>query len=768
MSEPDLGAGPRRGGAGGAADFGRLMGTLLNELDALIAAERDLHADVVSSLSIASAFGTGATSRNARAGLKKLAGNADPTAGQTVATKPAGGARAAIDPAAGRLGTQVPRTVEEARGAALQNFVGSLFGVGATPAGASTGAVRLVTMLAGTTTPRGSGHGSGSHGGGGAGGGSGGSGGGGGGSAYVPGYGYYGGPGLPYGGGGLGRGGRGGGIPPSGGGAGAGGHGGGNWLLRAVSARMPIVGVAAFGMQEQLSQRNKNAYYQNVEGGSNFGGFGERLSEEAYRWSTMDMFSSQEAREAFKGVTRIGYNGRVDPGHGPGRQDALNFVYHGKSSYGATVDESLMTLQTASETTQVSLTQLSGTLKQLSDDAGKAGVNAQMARSQMMAYYSQALSSGYGAGAVSAAGTISDTMASYGRSYADSSAAGQLTASYGRYAAAQAGMTYGQLTTLQKTNPQAAASIRTGVGLQAAGQVLTPQMQQYLQQRIAVYGGRVDEATSLQIASDFLGKFGREVDPEVITGQLSALTGISFSDYDHAIGWVAMQMAGNTEASRSTGAAPSSYTGMGRISSAQASQWGIKTPDPSMSKSVSNAVSSGGTVDPVLAAIAQKVSDPSSEYVLVQTGSGQRVMSVADAMKQYPNELASGRATFVGKRQAIRYGRTGATDYQWVKDSMSGQSVTDVMGSQVDAARSWGSEASTPTASGFSVSQVPLAQQYASSAATTAGGTSAVTIDLTADARKLLTVLGSTGTSGAAGESAPPLNPFASNPSLNR
>lgn len=764
MSEPDLGAGPRRGGVGG--DVGKLMGTLINEIDALLAAERDLHADVVSALSATSAFGTGATSRNARAGMKKLAGGADPGAGQTVVTKPPGGARPAIDPNAGQLGAQVPRTVEEARGAALQNL-GSLFGLGSAPTGSPTGVSRLVSMLAGTTTPTGSGHGSGSPGGGGSGGGGGGGGSvGGGGSTYVPGYGYYGGPGLPYGGGGLGRGGRGGGIPPSGGGGGrGGGHGGGNWLLRAVSARMPVVGVAAFGIQEQLSQRNKNAYYQNVEGGGNFAGFGERLSEEAYRWSTMGMFSSQEAREAFKGVTRIGYNGRVESGHGPGRQDALNFVYHGKSSYGATVDESLMTLQEASKTTQTSLTQLSGTLKQLSDDAGKAGVNAQMARSQMMAYYSQALSSGYGSGAVSAAGTISDTLASYGRSYADSSAAGQLTASYGRYAAAQAGMTYGQLTALQKTNPQAAANIRTGVGLQAIAQVLTPQMQQYLQQRIAASGGRVDEATSLQIASDFLSKFGRQIDPEVITGQLSALTGIQFSDYDHAIGWVAMQMAGNTEASRATNTntGPTSYTGMGRISSAQASQWGIKLPGSG--SPVAQAVSSGGTVDPVLAAIAQKVGDPTNEFVMLQTGSGQRVMSVADAMKQFPNELASGQATFLGKHQMITGVHGAAMGYQWAKDSMSGKSVSDVMGSQVDASRNWASEASAATTSGFAVSQVPLAQQYA---AANAASTGQVTIGLTADARKLLTVLGQTGTAGAAGESAPPLNPFASNPSVNR
>lgn len=763
-------------------DYGKLMGTVITELQALVAVQREVHQDFVAALGAARDFSSSSTvSRRARTGLKALAGGASASAGQVSSSGGAGrgpGSGQPIDPAAGRLSAPVPHTVEDARASAYGTQARRLFNAVAGFPQPSIPGSRVIHFLAGTKQSRAASSGGTTQGAGAAqqsaqmaAGGSGG-----GSVPYVPGYGYYGGGGTPptTGPGGVygGRGGHGG-IPPSG--AGSGGGSSHLGLLGTIGSKIPVAGLAVRGVEELLSQREKNAYYQNVEGGSNAGGFGERLSEEGYRWSTLGMFSSGEARQAFKGVTRIGYNGRVSPGHGPGRQQALNFVYHGKSSYGATVDESLTTLQTASENTQISLTELSKTLKQLSDDAGKAGVNAQMARSQMMGLFQQALSSGYGSGATAAAGTISDTMASYGRSYANSNAAGQLTPQYGRYAAAQAGMTYGQFTALQKTNPQAAANVRTGVGMQAISQVLTPQMQQFLRQQIIQYGGKVDESTSLQIASQFLRQFGSQVDPEVITGQLSALTGIQFSDYDHALGWVALQMAGDTEASRASTAKPSDFTGTGLVSMAQAQSWGIANPSLDVftkSKSEFKGIyPGGGKVDPVMAALASKVGNTKSQYVTVHTSAGPQVMRLDQAMATHPNELAAGQVQFVGKMGPTKDPKTGMPgSWGLVKDSYSGQTVSQVLGGQVDTSRDWSSEAqSAPGANTTPVSQVPLAQQLASQSATNkATASQTVTVDLSADARKLLTVMGQTGTTGAAGEAAPPLNPFAINPSINR
>jgi len=764
-------------------DYGKLMGTVVTELQALVAVQREVHQDFVAALGATRDFSSSSTiARRARTGLKALAGGASASAGQissSSAQAPRGpGMLGLVDPGAGRLSGPVPHTVEDARasayGAQARQVLGALSGF---PQPGVPGA-RLVHFLAGTKSSRPAATGGALQGAGAAqqstqaaaanpGAGS---------VPYVPGYGYYGGGGTPPTtslGGHSGAGGRGshGGIPPSGAGSGGGStHLG---LVGTVGSKVPVVGLAVRGVEEMLSQREKNAYYQNVEGGSNAGGFGERLSEEAYRWSTLGMFSSGEARQAFKGVTRIGYNGRVGSGHGPGRQQALNFVYHGKSSYGATVDESLTTLQTASENTEVSLTNLSKTLKQLSDDAGKAGENAQMARSQMMGLFQQAISSGYGSGATAAAGTISDTMASYGRSYANSDASGQLTPQFGRYAAAQAGMTYGQLVSLQKTNPQAAANVRTGVGMQAISQVLTPQMQQFLRQQIVQYGGKVDESTSLQIANAFLQQFGRQVDPGVLNSQLSALTGINFSDYDHALGWAAMQMSGNTESARAGNTMPSDLTGSGTISSDQALKWGLNSAMMEASIFTDKGVKAGvfpskGQVDPVMALLSQKVNS-SKEYVTVHTASGPQVMRLDQAMQSNRNELAAGQVQFVGSRKQIQDPKTGKYTVGLSKDSLSGQTVSQVLGGQVDTSRSWQDEAQAPASGGVPLSQVPLAQQLANQ--TMAAQTSAsqtVTVDLSADARKLLTVMGQTGTAGAAGEAAPPLNPFAVNPSINR
>lgn len=766
-------------------DYGKLMGTVVTELQALVAVQREVHQDFVAALGATRDFSSsGTVSRRARTGLKALAGGASAIAGQ-ISSASAGassgpGVRRLVDPGAGRLSGPVPRTVEDARASAYGAQARRLFNAVAGFPQPSVPGSRVIHFLAGTKQSRSASSGAAMQGAGAAqqgaqaaaastGGSWSGS------VPYVPGYGYYGGGGTPPmtgpGGGPGGRGGHGG-IPPSG--AGSGGGSSHLGLVGTIGAKIPVAGMAVRGVEELLSQREKNAYYQNVEGGSNAGGFGERLSEEGYRWSTLGMFSSGEARQAFKGVTRIGYNGRVSSGHGPGRQQALNFIYHGKSSYGATVDESLTTLQTASENTEVSLTSLSNTLKQLSDDAGKAGVNAQMARSQMMGLFQQAISSGYGSGATSAAGTISDTMASYGRSYANSDASGQLTPQYGRYAAAQAGMTYGQFTALQKTNPQAASKVRTGVGLQAINQVLTPQMQQYLRQQIVQYGGKVDESTSLQIASSFLQKFGRQIDPDVLNGQLSALTGIQFSDYDHALGWAAMQMSGNTEASHAGNQMPTDLTGTGNISTSQAFKWGLGQSwlDAAAfsNKSVRQAViPSKGQVDPVMALLSQKM-DTSKQYVMVHTANGPQVMRLDQAMVSHRNEIAAGQVQFVGKQSWAQDPRTHKLNGSIVKDSYSGQTVSQVLGGQVDTSRQWQDEAQAPAdKNSLPISKVPLAQQLANqTAANQAAASQTVTVDLSADARKLLTVMGQTGTTGAAGEAAPPLNPFAVNPSINR
>lgn len=731
-------------------DYGRLMGTLIKSVDALVAEERGVHNALLASLGAAKQYtGSATTARHARTGIKTLAGGADAGAGQVVISGPGSGAGPAspVDPGAGRLRSQVPRTVEEARGNAYRTRTSMIFNALAGAAGAGMAAR--------------SGRWSGAPGGGGQFGGwsSPGPGAGGpgfGGTAYVPGYGYYGGSGTPYGmgAGGGGQGGPGGhgGIPPSGG-SGGGGHGGAghSGLMGAVASRVPGVGLAVLGTEEMLSQRNKNAYYQGVEGGSNASGFTERAKEEAYRWTTMDMFSSSESRQAFKGVTRIGYNSKASGG-GPSRQDALDFAYHGKSSYGATVDESLMTLQEASKSPLVNLKELSGALKQLSDDAGKAGVNAQMARSQMVSLMSAAIGSGYGSGSVSAAASVQGALSSYGKSYADTSGAGQLTPGFARYAASQAGMTYGQLTSLQKTNPAAAASIRTGVGMQGAAQVLTPEMQAFLTKRINDFGGRVDESVSVQIAADFLRKFGDRVDPQVVTAQLSALTGMQFSDFDHAIGWVVNQMAGNTEAAKAKNTAPSDYTGIGKVSPTQAFSQGMWSPmDTVFGGSAAKHVMSGGKVDPVMAALASQVSG--SQQVIVHTASGPRAMPLTDAMAKHPNELASGQAKFTG-----------------LLSKYAGKTVADVLGSKIDTSRDWSAEAAASDASGISTAQDPLSQAWGmnSRAAAAAGNSQHVTVDLSSDARKLLTVLGSSGTAGAAGEAAPPVNPFALNPSANR
>jgi hypothetical protein len=144
-------------------------------------------------------------------------------------------------------------------------------------------------------------------------------------------------------------------------------------------------------------------------------------------------------------------------------------------------------------------------------------------------------------------------------------------------------------------------------------------------------------------------------------------------------------------------------------------------------------------------------------------------MRLDQAMASHRNELAAGQVQFVGTQKMVRDPRTGKSSLQWAKDAYSGQTVSQVLGGQVDTSRSWQDEATAPGKGGIPISQVPLASKLANqTAANVAGANQTVTVDLSADARKLLTVMGQSGVTGAAGEAAPPLNPFATNPSINR
>jgi len=535
------------------------------------------------------------------------------------------------------------------------------------------------------------------------------------------------------------------------------------------------------------NQREKNEYYQNVEGGGNFSGFGERAHEEAYVASTGAMFSSNEARTAFKGVTRLGYNGRVrdDYSSQGGRQDALDFIYHAKSSYGASVNESLKTLEQASKTPTLNLNQLNKALKDLSDTAGRAGVNTQMARSQMLSLMSTGVQAGYGAGSVSTAANIQMGKSVLGRGYEDIDLSGQMSQQYTYMASSNAGMTYNQYTALQSTNPLAASETRAGENLALLSQIFSQDEVNWVKQKADALGGKLDPNAALSIVPDFLRTFPNH-NISVIQQQLSAFGIVTTNDPQQALAYAFNLIAGNNgdlanaqkngtstqpmSASAAQKASSNSDSGLfknfstniqhGSSTMAQIGGGALRgltfnqvkkgdtKADSKALQSYKNLVKgNNGERDPVIENLLQTIKDPDKAKVVVHTSDGQRVMSLSDAIKSHTNELSSGEATFVSGDE-------------------KGKTVQDILGSgHIDSSADWTSEASkssSKTGQSLDAWKKKHKDDYDSifGSGSSTGSNGKVVIDLSDSAKQLLKIGSTTGIAGANGEGAPPVNSY--------
>jgi hypothetical protein len=146
--------------------------------------------------------------------------------------------------------------------------------------------------------------------------------------------------------------------------------------------------------------------------------------------------------------------------------------------------------------------------------------------------------------------------------------------------------------------------------------------------------------------------------------------------------------------------------------------------------------------DPVVDSLLDKIKGDDKTKVAVTTKSGKRVVSLADAVKNHRNELASGKAVIVEGDQA-------------------GKSVADILGkSSVDPLRDFSKEAKASDKSGES-----YAKWEKGSGAKEKKARHDFQLSLTPEARRLLTVLDSTGVAGSSATATPPLSPYASNPS---
>lgn len=464
--------------------------------------------------------------------------------------------------------------------------------------------------------------------------------------------------------------------------ASAGGPGSISSALRAIPGVGLVMDAANSVSNAYISQREAGRVYQNVEGGSNLGAQTERLHALAYEASMYGRMPSGASAQAFGQVTAMGYNQSAanEGGQPQNRQSALNFIYGNYTKTGMDVNESVQYLGSASQNATVNLSQLSTALNTLSTDAGKAGANAEQARQNFNSYFQAALGQGAGNGSTGVAQGLSSMQAMMGKQMSGVNFSGEMSQSSQYLLSGMSGLSAPQIQQLQRTNPGAYNQLKAGQNQQflKEGGLMTPQMQAGLNQMITQAGGtkalQSNPDLTQQIASQFLNKYqvSGNINENLWAQEISSLTGVSMNA-NQAFDWIVSQSGGINEATANSqlatnssagasvaanklGSAPTGKNGlalpsqpglMGQLIGDKSKTWQqVLQGDNSAAAPYLSAEQKSGQRSPVLESLLQNTS--SGDQVSVQTATGTRVMSMADAMKYYPNELQAGSVQFYG------------------------------------------------------------------------------------------------------------------------
>ena len=489
-------------------------------------------------------------------------------------------------------------------------------------------------------------------------------------------------------------GGSGGGTTTSSGGGGKnkkgkGGGRSGDGTFEGTMRQLPVFSWIYAIQDEMVAQRDRNMQYQSVEGGTNAAGFGERFREEGYRLETAGLFSSQEARTAFKGVTALGYNEKSKGVAGESRKDALEFLRRGKLDYGQTVDEGLSALQTSTKIANTSFAQLSTALNEVAVTAGQAGVNARMARQQFVGAVNAAVGAGYGQGSLTMAKVATATGASYGRAFAQQVDLSQGFNSMNKYlTAGQFGLSESQMFQMYNKNPTMAIELTEKKDLQF---LLTsfPEFCAFVKQQIKENGGSEalvnNEMLADQIGVDALAYVQNT---EAFLGVVNGLSTVPFANANLAATWAVKLLAGQGQGAvakreakkyakydTATGkittgrykgqAAMDPETGKERVPTGKPQQ-NTKKNTPGLTPNSENSTTNfglgplggknstgtsadGKEVDPVIDALTKNLDDKGVMYEDTHVKVGNKIYPLKDAIKLFPNLVHEGKLQFVDK-----------------------------------------------------------------------------------------------------------------------
>jgi hypothetical protein len=545
--------------------------------------------------------------------------------------------------------------------------------------------------------------------------------------------------------------------------AAAGGAGAAVGGLASLGAKaIPVVGwglaaadLIGSGFRVAQDQRAKNAVYQSVYGGSNTEGFGQRLQEEGFAWSEYfnTGFDDENSRKLFKGVSRMGFKDSQ-------RSDMLQFASEQYKRRGMSADESLAAIEIAASGANTSLTGLDKALDRVTDAARRTGQSAEVLRGKFLQTFSAATAAGYGVQAANVAGIVTAEGPGLSRNLQNVNYSGMFTEQQERLTAASMGMSYGSYVA-----QNAQGNIAPGMEAkdqrikQMISAVTTPQQR-------AEIDRMVEEAGGIEAVKKNPGAMRRiglrlhemDLDPGIVKQLAEGMVGPgTLADVEpDAVGeWVVQQHIGAGDLSEAADAEQAAENQrklapgevdlgspwLGPLAEVPGSQYvqdnwtdsifdsgGRQRNEPLTAYGARQG--STGMSDPAIEAMIDATGQYSEAGVEVQTKDGPRVVTQAEAIQYYPDQIASGEATYVGGPSDIAGRKIGEVTGVTQKD------VTTAGGRDENTT----DDAAPEKAKGVSAEEWRAEHEssYDDAAGANAGGK--ITLDLSDEARRLFDV----------------------------
>lgn len=534
--------------------------------------------------------------------------------------------------------------------------------------------------------------------------------------------------------------------------------------------------------------------FLNGGAGGSTSGLGNRMGEEGFvlsnRFSAGGL-DSQSARQLYQGVASLGFSGSQ-------QSQALQLGQQGYASMGMPVDQWLQAVSLSAQNLNGDLSNLSQQMTTVSQAAVSTGQNANTLRESLIGNYQAVGSMVTGAGQSSLAGAL--TMANLGtsRAFAGMSEAGMINNPVTlNMAASSQGMTANQLLT--QANNGNVGPLATGIQsteTSLLGNLVSPTMRAALNQFVSAHGGAANVLNSpntLQNAGQAM-MAASNIPPAMIPQfmqQIGMTPGANIEDDYAKIAQTILGSGVGGAAAANSGVTPlgsSQLAGAGQINANPTGYQAVTTGGIAGAAQaakganggwIASSIGQSGTAadkglaswfgsntnasstaaiaaygqteskykvsDPAISTLIQSIGNDPNVGIAVTTSKGDEVVSLDNAIRLFPDQIANGSAKIVG----------GPND---------GKTVGQVAGQDQGKNPYGNSTGKAPASggiqgSGKTTAEQAWAKQHPDSDTQTSGqngsgSSGTVTIGLTDAASQLLTIAGSTGnvnTANAAG-----------------